>query len=179
MTTDVCRGTRAAITGGDGVALTPIVERLAPVGCGRVKALPLASLVRDSWRTCRFRPGRASRPVRGDDDRLDLSATYRLYSARVRLHGRKCRAAGSRTDPDSRCKTAAPIADPNKEVCHANRSCLPDEREAGKHRRESRVRRPRVLLLFPGMPSAFHGAPAMVRVCPARGTARARWRRGS
>jgi hypothetical protein len=178
MTTDACRGAKASITGSDGVWLTPIVERLAPVEWGCVRALPLAHLVRDPWRACRFCPGRASHPVQGDDDRLDLSATHRLYSIRLCPHGRECYAADSPTGRDSRCKTAAPAADPNKEASHANRSRLPDEREAGKRRRESRVYRPGVLLLFSGMPSAFHGEPATVCVCSGRGTARTRWRRG-
>ena len=174
MTTDACRGAKAAITGGDGVSLTPIVERLAPVGCGRVRALPLAPLVRDPWRACRLCPGCAARLVLSDDDRLDLSAAHRLYSACMHPCTRGCHAAGSRPGPDSRWKTAVLVADPNKEASHVNRSRLQNEREAGKRRRESRVRRPGLLLLFPGMSSAFHGEPAALCACPGGRSARAR-----
>lgn len=135
-------------------------------------------VIRDLWRVRRFCPGCAICPVRGDDDRLDLSATYRLYSTCLRPNGRGCHAANSRTGLGSRGKTTVPSTYPNKEAGHANRSRLPDERDAGNRSRESRVHRPGVLFLFPGMPSAFHGEPATVCTCSESGTARARWRRG-
>ena len=168
---------------GDAGAAMLIVERMAPAG--RARALPFAHLARvcaqrwarDPRRACQFCPGCACRLVRSDDGRLDLSAAHRLYSACMRPRIRGCRATGSRTGPDSRWKTAVPAADLNKETSHVNRSCLQNEREAGKCRRESRVRRTGLLLLFPGMPSAFHGESAALCACPGGRTARAERRR--
>lgn len=174
MTTDACHGAKAAITGGDGVSPTPIVERMAPVGCGRIRALPFAHLARDPWQARRFCAGRTGRLVRGDDERLDLSATHRLYSTRMRPRVRGCHMADSWTDSDSHWKTAMLVADPNKEASHANRSRLQNECETGKRRRESRVRRPGLLLLFTGMSSAFHGEPAILCACPGGRSALAR-----
>lgn len=90
MTTNGCCGAEAAITRADGVLLMPIVERPAPVRNHCVATLPRAHRVRDPWQGHRVVPVSASRAVRIDEDPLDMSATYRLYSSRMHAHMREC-----------------------------------------------------------------------------------------